>query len=247
MTVRLLLIRHAETDANANGRAQGHRDVPLNERGRVQAAEIAGVLASEPIVAVYSSDLQRASATAEAIAEAHAVEVQLDARLREVDQGELDGLTGEQMRERHPDFLRQWRGDLAGDLRIPGGETLGEAQHRMVAAIEEIAREHEEDLAAQPAAGAVSTPFARQLGGVEVRPTIVVVSHNLALRVLLCHALRVPVGSFRCFRHDVACLAEVEVRRDEPWTVVRLNERCHLDHAVDASGAAEREVRPAGR
>lgn len=210
MTLRLLLVRHGETDANAAGRSQGHRDVPLNERGRVQARALATWLLAEPLVAVYSSDSSRSLDTARAIADPHGLEVAVDPRLRELDQGELDSLTAQEMREQHPDFLRVWRGDDPADLRIPGGETLRELQQRMVEAVEEIARSHPD-------------------------ASVVTVSHNLATRALLCHALHIPLASFRRIRHEVASLAEVEVRLDDWWTVVRMNEQCHLIEGMPAS------------
>jgi broad specificity phosphatase PhoE len=209
MTLRLLLVRHGETDANAAGRSQGHRDVPLNERGRVQSRALATWLLDEPLAAVYSSDSSRSLDTARVIAEPHGLEVAVDPRLRELDQGELDGLTGPEMREQHPEFLRAWRGDDPGDLRIPGGETLHELQQRMVEAVEEMAHTHPD-------------------------ATVVAVSHNLATRVLLCHALHVPLASFRRIRHEVASLAEVEVRLEDWWTVVRMNEQCHLIEGMPA-------------
>ena len=123
MATRLYLARHAETDANANGETQGWRDVHLNERGRAQAAIMATALASHGLVAVYASDSMRAVDTARAIAAPHGLQVHVDPRLREMDQGTLDGLTGERLRQEHADFLRQWREDDPTHLRMPEGET----------------------------------------------------------------------------------------------------------------------------
>jgi phosphoserine phosphatase len=203
LTTRLFLTRHAETDANANGETQGWRDVPLNERGRVQAATMAAAFASHSLVAVYASDSMRAVDTARAIAALHGLEVRVDPRLREMDQGTLDGLTGERLRHEHADFLRQWREDDPTDLRMPEGETMREVQERMLAAVRAIAAAHPQQ-------------------------TVLVVSHNLASKALLCHALGIPLTQFRRIHVDVASFAEVEVREGEPWTVSRLNERCHL-------------------
>lgn len=204
VTTRVYLVRHGETDDNANGRAQGHRDVPLNDRGRAQAAVLAAHFAAIPLGAVWSSDASRAVDTVRAIAAGHSLVVHTDVRLRELDQGHLDGMTSEQMRQAEPELLRRWREDDPADLRMPGGETLREAQRRMVHVVEEIARIHPET-------------------------DVVIASHNLATRALLCHALDIPLASFRRFRHDLGAIAMVEVRLDAPWTVDRLNERCHQD------------------
>jgi broad specificity phosphatase PhoE len=90
----LLLVRHGETDWNADGRLQGHTDRPLNEHGRRQASALAGRLAREDIDAVYASDLARARETAEILAEALGLPVVTDPDLRERNWGNWEGLTG---------------------------------------------------------------------------------------------------------------------------------------------------------
>ena len=204
MTLRMYLVRHGETDGNAEGRSQGRRDVPLNDVGRRQAAAIGERMRDRLLVGVYSSPLARCAATAEAIAVHHAVQVQHDARLAELDHGLLDGLTSEELRRDHAEFLARWRADDPTDLAMPGGESMGDAQRRMVETTEAIAALHSDG-------------------------EIAVVSHNLATRAFLCHALGVPLVTFRRFRHEVASFAELERLPNGGWLVVRLNEQCHLD------------------
>jgi len=90
----LLLVRHGETDWNAEGRLQGHTDRPLNDHGRRQAAALAERLAGEAIDAVYSSDLARARETAGILAERLGLPVVDDPDLRERNWGNWEGLTG---------------------------------------------------------------------------------------------------------------------------------------------------------
>jgi broad specificity phosphatase PhoE len=90
----LLLVRHGETDWNAEGRLQGHTDMPLNDLGRRQARALADELAGDGIEAVYSSDLARASETAEIVAERLGLPVGLDPDLREKDWGTWEGADG---------------------------------------------------------------------------------------------------------------------------------------------------------
>ena len=90
----LLLVRHGETDWNAEGRLQGHTDRPLNDHGRRQAAVLAERLAGEPIAAVYSSDLASARETAAILAERLGLPVVDDPDLRERNWGNWEGLTG---------------------------------------------------------------------------------------------------------------------------------------------------------
>ena len=203
MTARLLLLRHGETDSNVEGVPQGRREVPLNDRGRRQAAAVVEMLRGYQPVAAYSSPSGRARETVAPAAEALGLEVAIDERLAELDQGELDGLTPQEMRERHPEFLQQWRGEGLAEVRMPGGESMADAQRRMVAATESIAEAHADQ-------------------------TVVVVSHNLALGALLCHALGVPLAGFRRFRRDLASLSVVDVHEGQQFVVVTLNERCFL-------------------
>jgi broad specificity phosphatase PhoE len=126
----LLLARHGETDWNREGRWQGWADPPLNELGRMQAAELAEQLRAVPFDAVYASDLRRARETAEVVAAPHRVPVVTDPRLREIDVGSWSGLTRAEIEERFPGRER------------PDGETREEHAARVLAAVEEIARDN---------------------------------------------------------------------------------------------------------
>jgi broad specificity phosphatase PhoE len=121
----ILLARHGETDWNRDLRFQGHADEPLNETGRVQARALAGTLRTERIAAVYSSDLRRASETAEIVAGSLGIRVKTDSRLREIDVGSWQGRT---------------RADLDGTPW--DGETYDDHRARVVAALHEIAEAH---------------------------------------------------------------------------------------------------------
>jgi len=89
----LVLVRHAETDWNVDGRLQGHTDRPLNAYGRRQAGELAERLASEELAAIYASDLARARETAEIVGSRLGLTVVLDPDLRERNWGTWEGLT----------------------------------------------------------------------------------------------------------------------------------------------------------
>jgi broad specificity phosphatase PhoE len=92
----LLLVRHGETDWNAEGRLQGHTDRPLNDHGRRQAKDLADRLADEGADAIYASDLSRARETAEIVGTRLGLPVVIDADLREKDWGSWEGLTGDE-------------------------------------------------------------------------------------------------------------------------------------------------------
>jgi probable phosphoglycerate mutase len=135
----LLLVRHGETDWNRDQRFQGHADPPLNETGRAQARSVANDLAAERIDAIYTSDLARARETAELIAERAGVPFVLEPQLREVDVGEWQGLTQDEIEERFPEGMRNWHERGHGWER---GETYDQLAERVLEALERIVSRH---------------------------------------------------------------------------------------------------------
>jgi probable phosphoglycerate mutase len=121
----LLLVRHGETDWNAEGRLQGHTDRPLNDHGRRQAAALAERLADDEIDAVYASDLARARETAEILAGRLGLPVVTDPDLRERNWGNWEGLTG----------TERDRVDYVGEDREAHGA-------RVIQAVRRIAEHH---------------------------------------------------------------------------------------------------------
>ena len=124
----LLLVRHGETDWNADGRLQGQTDRPLNDYGRRQAQQLAETLETDKLEAIYSSDLARARETAEIVGERLGLPVALDPDLREKDWGNWEGLTPVE-RDR-VEFV---------------GETTEAHQERTLRALRRIAERHPGD------------------------------------------------------------------------------------------------------
>jgi broad specificity phosphatase PhoE len=137
---RLLLVRHGETDWNLGNRFQGHADPPLNETGRTQARELAAALVDRSFDAVFTSPLRRARESAEIIAASHGLQPIPVEDLREVDVGEWQGLTREEVARRFPGQYRRWAAFGQG---WDNGETYEEMGRRVVATLLELAREHE--------------------------------------------------------------------------------------------------------
>lgn len=135
---RIFLVRHGATDWNVTKRAQGQADVPMTSLGYEQAEAAAERLEDERIDAVYASDLQRASETAKAIARRKGLEVNLDPRLREIDQGDWTGLSSDEIHARWPD---RW-GMARHYTARPGGESPRQVRERALAAIKDIVRAH---------------------------------------------------------------------------------------------------------
>ena len=106
---RIIAIRHGETAWNVDSRLQGHLDIPLNDVGLWQARQAALALADEPIDAIYSSDLQRAWVTAQAIAETTQAPLAAHQGLRERSFGVLQGHTFEELEAKEPEQAYRWR------------------------------------------------------------------------------------------------------------------------------------------
>jgi len=201
--MRLILVRHGETDTNKARLALGQADVELNEHGRWQAQRLALSLKDEAIGAIYSSPLKRALATAEPIASSHGLEVQVDEGLIEMDIGEMEGLTFQQVGERYPHFLQAWLGGQAAYEAMPGGERLLDVQERAWQAIERIRQRQEQG-------------------------TVAAVTHNFVIITLLCRVLGLELANFRRLRHSVAAKSVLEMGRDR-IIVVSFNDTCHLE------------------
>jgi broad specificity phosphatase PhoE len=135
---RVLLARHGETDDNREPlRFQGWRDTPLNDNGRRQAAELAERMASEGIASLWSSDLVRASETAEIVGDRLGLEARPDWRLREGNRGRWEGRLFDDVAREEPDAYAEWLRAGPG-WRFPGGESLREQQLRVSECVEEI-------------------------------------------------------------------------------------------------------------
>ncbi len=139
---RLCLVRHGETDWNAERRLQGHVDIPLNARGLAQAASTARGLGEARFAAVYCSDLARARQTADAILEGRDTRTTLQPELRERHFGIFQGRTYDEAAAALPDDFRRFRSGEA-DYAFPGGgESLATFARRVEAALTAIAQRH---------------------------------------------------------------------------------------------------------
>jgi len=201
--MRLILVRHGETESNRAGLALGQADIELTEHGRWQAEQLARALEGETVDAVYSSPLKRALATAEPIARGQGLEVQVEEGLIEMNIGEMEGLTYREVGERYPHFLQLWLGGQAAYEPMPGGERLLDVQERAWQAVERIRERHGRDV-------------------------VVAVTHNFVILTILCRALGLELEDFRRLRHNVAAKSILEMRRDR-WMLVSLNDTCHLE------------------
>jgi len=133
----LVVVRHGETEWNAEGRIQGHQDVLLNERGKQQADAVARRLAGESLDACYCSDLKRTLRTAGPIAEAVGVSVVADSRLREWKLGVLECLLPAEPALSQSEAVRIYE-ERDPEAVVPGGESLRQRFERAIWCFREI-------------------------------------------------------------------------------------------------------------
>lgn len=187
--VRLVLVRHGESQWNAAGILQGHGGPGLTAWGREQAAATARMLARHHpgLAAIARSDLPRVVETAAPTEEQVPVAVQVDERLREIDVGSWSGLTRAQAAAADPERYAAWAGGK--DIAPGGGETFAELRARVVEALGEVV------------AGVRSRT--------EERPTVVVFTHGGPIRVAVAAALGLPVGGHRSVKPVGNCAVSV--------------------------------------
>jgi broad specificity phosphatase PhoE len=209
--MRLILVRHGATDWNQQRRVQGLSNLGLNETGRKQAEALAQSLKDVKVDVIYTSPLRRAQETARAISRFHQVEVVSLDGLKELDVGEVDGLTYEEMRIRHSEFFTKWMADFTS-VRLPGGGTVPELRDQCCAAIQEIVKKQqprmEEDCKSE-------------------EKVVVAVTHFFPILCIVCNTLGLDLSYCRRLRLDVASMCTLEFN-PERAVLVSFNDTCHL-------------------
>jgi probable phosphoglycerate mutase len=203
-TTRFCLVRHGETDWNAERRLQGHTDIDLNPRGIAQAAQMAKAIKAIDLQfdVLYTSDLQRAAKTANAIETLFNTKAIVDRDLRERHLGVLQGVSAAEA----PQFDAElWKSHLSRDINeeLRGGESIAQFAQRIHQALEKIRQQH--------------------LG-----KTVLLVSHGGALDMMYRlaskqaldaeKAVSVPNASLNWISHD-----------GQSWRVDRWADTSHLD------------------
>lgn len=139
---RLIVVRHGETAWNVDTRIQGHLDIPLNDTGLWQARQVGQALADEAVAAIYSSDLQRAYATAEAVARTTGAPLTPVPGLRERSFGSFQGRTFQQIETESPEQALRWRKRDPHFVPDGGGESLDMLRERIAVTVDGIAARH---------------------------------------------------------------------------------------------------------
>ena len=173
----IILARHGETEWNAEELFRGRVDVDLNETGIREAELLAEHLSYMTIAAVYSSPLKRALQTAEMIARHHDVKVEVSPQLIDLDYGEWQGLSHETVRDRYGQLYHEWLNNPQL-VKMPAGESLDDVRRRAISLVEDITAKAED--------------------------TVVLVSHRVVHKVLICALLALDISHFWNIRIDTA-------------------------------------------
>jgi len=182
--LRLILVRHGETYWNEQRRVQGgDSDVELNEVGWKQAAKLVSFLRNENIDAVISSPLKRALVTAQIIAGQHQLPLEIHDGLKEIDVGELEGLSLSSLSITFSQLLMQWW--QGGAERLPGGESFVELQKRCWEAVEPLLLKYENG-------------------------TVLIISHYFVTLAIIFKALDLPLEYLAKFRVDLGGVSILE-------------------------------------
>jgi broad specificity phosphatase PhoE len=212
------LARHGETEWAAQDIYNGRRDIPVNARGRSQAAQLARRLRTEPLAAVYCSSLRRCVETATIVATPHGLAPKPDPAFVEVDYGVWDGMPRSEIAAQYPDLYAAWFADPAGVLP-PGGESGYHVLGRAVPALQQVVTAH---------AG----------------QAVLIVAHKATNRLLLCHILGIPPRSYRARLGQLpCCLNKIEWYDGEPM-VTLLNDVSFQTAPLDVTSWQQMAVSP---
>jgi broad specificity phosphatase PhoE len=204
----ILLVRHGETEWNQVERFRGRTDIELNGKGQRQAEALAERLANWQIEAIYSSPLKRAVETARPIGGACGLAVESLPALTDVEYGAWTGQSPTQVEAEHGELYQAWL-TTPHLICFPGGESLDDVRSRAMHALEDIRLQHADQ-------------------------TVVVVSHLVVIRVLVCAVLGLDNSAFWNIAQDTAAINMIEASEGRSRLLL-LNDTCHLMFGGPAS------------
>ena len=197
---QLILARHGETEWNVGEVFRGRIDIELNEIGVKQAELLAKYLSDSKIEAVYSSPLKRASKTAGMIAAYHKLDVEIAPGLIDFNYGGWQGLPHQEVKEGYRELYSEWLKN-PHRVKMPGGESLDNVRERALGVIDRVVRQHE--------------------------GRVVLVSHRVVNKVLICALLGLDSSHFWNIRQDVGAVTVFSYENDR-FVLTRHNDTSFL-------------------
>ncbi|MFH1638958.1 MAG: alpha-ribazole phosphatase [Chloroflexota bacterium] len=198
---RLLMVRHGETELNSSIRYWGRSDVKLSAQGLSQAERLRDRMVMENIDAIYSSNLVRARVTAEIIASEHQLKVESCPEIAEINFGDLEGLTFDEIKSSYPEVAKKWM-VRSPEFEYPGGESREGFNQRVAG-------------------------FLPRLENHGAKENLLIVAHSGVLRTLICQILKMPIDLRWQLRIDLASLSIMETYQSTAILTL-LNDVSHL-------------------
>lgn len=191
--IRLLLVRHGETDWNRDGRFQGQIDIPLNENGHRQAAQAGEFLKAVKIDAAVSSSMLRPKETAEGILKHHPdVSLETTEQLWEISHGEWEGMLETEIESGYPGMLGQWQRQPE-TVQMPAGENLDDVWTR-----------------AKKGWGDIVAAYSEGLDQLDAPPTVMVVAHDAINKAILCQLFGLGPEKFWQFKQGNGAVSVID-------------------------------------
>ncbi len=201
MNATIMLVRHGQTESNRTGFYMGHSSEDLNETGYSQARRLSEKLASVPVSSIYTSPLRRTYSTAAAIAGPHGLEpVTIDGFIENYP-GDWQGLHKDEICRKWPELCQQWNTDPSA-VKLPNGESFEEVSERALRAFSDILKS-------------------------DRGKNIVIVTHEIIVKILVIHALDAPSSIYRRFIINNTSLSTIGVTGNQ-FTILTLNDMSHI-------------------
>jgi len=202
----VILIRHGECEGNIKGIFRGRTDFPLNERGLIQAQDLAQELKNFPIKYIYSSPLSRAMQTAEIIGKTCGVEVKIEEQFNNIELGSWEGHYKKEIEKQYPEEWKLWVGNPE-KLQVENMETLYEVQKRAKTCLDNLVSKHKGE-------------------------TLAIVSHRAVLKPLIAACLNIASPYFWRIHLDTASYSLLSHKEGRGYCLVQLNQTKHLKEYV---------------
>jgi broad specificity phosphatase PhoE len=219
MPIKLILIRHGESDSNVQRKFSGFQDVDLTEKGIWQAKRLAYRLLKVPVDAVFCSDLKRAIHTADIVFGNRNINMLINPNLREMNFGIWEGKTFEEIKLKEGVKFTSWMESPDERSIIPQGESLAILNERVMTEVNRILQEYKDE---------------------EKDKTIAIVCHGGAIRMILCNALNLELKNLWYIKQKSTALNMIDYY-DGKGFVSLINDTSHLEDWWESGLAQEKK------
>lgn len=210
---RVFILRHGETEGNEKKIFRGRWDLPLNENGRTQATRTGAALKGIGFSAIYSSPLCRAKETAAATAAEQVIgEIHEESALIDIDYGDWSRVSDAEVEGRFPEQYGMWK-EAPEAVVFPNGEGLADVRSRV-------------------------EPFLEELGAGPPDKQVLLVSHRVTIKVILCAVLGIGNAGFWRVAVDTTSLSVASIHEGK-MSLISSNDTCHLKPLAEKFDVAD--------